>query len=150
MKIDTYKINTAIGSNGQTKKDIKGAIDMPFSAYLNNEILARQANGPDLAGRTAIMPTGLPADTTLSKIQADAIAIGSNAIGALEHLSVLLMQPEIDGKALDQLADTLSRHIDDIKEARDNLAPNDPLKDILNSIGSISAVEAAKIKNGDY
>lgn len=157
MKIDLYGIGPAGGASGPVKKDNRGAIDTPFSTYMEKQLAKDQqenispvnqvpSTGPFIDPLTAATPLDVVQTTT----QTNAISLGNDTLEVLEHLSSLLSTPNVGSNTLGPLADTLSRQIEDIKDARNGLAPNDPLRDTLDAIGAISAVEVAKIKNGDY
>lgn len=157
MKINPHEIGQVSKTDGLVKKDTASNINMPFSAYMERQLIRDQQkdvnsvnkalpSGPFINPLTAATPIAA-AQTTA---QADAISLGNSTLGVLEHLSSLLAAPGTDNNILNPLADTLSRQIEDIKNARDSLAQNDPLRDILDAIGAVSAVEVAKIKNGDY
>ena len=157
MKIDMYEIGPASKTNGPVKKDTKGAIDTPFSAYMEKQLAKDQQGSISPANQvssTAPFIDPLTAATPLGVVQtpaqADAISVGDNTLGILEHLSSLLATPGTGSHTLKPLADTLSKQIEDIKNARNSLAQNDPLRNTLDAIGAVSAVEVAKIKNGDY
>ncbi|MGQ9498918.1 MAG: hypothetical protein ACUVQ6_00820 [Dissulfurimicrobium sp.] len=157
MKIDIHEIGPANKINGPAKKDTRGAIDTPFSIYMEKQ-LAKDHQG-DVSTVNQIPSTRffidpltatMPLDMVQTTAQANAISLGNNTLGVLEHLSSLLATPGTGSNTLNSLAEALSRQIEDIKNARNSLAQNDPLRDILDAIGAVSAVEIAKIKNGDY
>jgi len=68
----------------------------------------------------------------------------------LEHYGTLLNNPDTTEETLEQISSNLSQRAEDIKNLRDNLGQEDPLRKTLNAIGIVSAVEALKIKRGDY
>jgi hypothetical protein len=157
MKIDMHEIGPASTTSGPAKKDTRGAIDTPFSTYMEKQLAKDQQGKVSQANQ--ISSTGsfidpltatTPLDLAQTTAQANAISLGNNTLGVLEHLSSLLAAPDTGSNTLNPLADALSRHIEDIKNARNSLAQNDPLRDTLDTIGAVSAVEVAKIKNGDY
>ena len=137
MKIQTYGINPADSQKAPTKNE-KTAVERPFSDYLS-DVLVDQKGAVNPKSQVSSMELA-SSTTTLSDTQTNALMLGEDVLGVLDHLSLLLNNPGTNDHALNPLADTLSKQIDDIKAARDSLAPDDPLRSTLNTIGAVSAV----------
>ncbi len=88
--------------------------------------------------------------TTQTRVQIDAMAVGEQALSLMEHLYTRLDDHRIPQGLLDTIASGLSDQVKQLQTVRDELEDGDPLKQTIEQIGILSAVEAAKINRGDY
>ena len=128
----------------------QGAKGTGFSELLRESLTAQGPGGaapvappPPLGGVT-------PLQRTMSPEQARAAAVSGDALELLDHLSGLLSTPDLSPSALDQVADALEEKAAELISARDALPKGDPLRRQANEAGVLSAVEAYKIRRGDY
>ncbi|MDA8161740.1 MAG: hypothetical protein M0022_02380 [Desulfobacteraceae bacterium] len=147
MKIDTYGINPA-DSQKEPIKTGKTSVERPFSDYLEKTLINQEGAVNSKGQISAMEPPTVT--TPLSDTQENALMLGENMLGVLDRLSAILIDPGANDSALNPLADALSKNIEAMKEVRNSLAPGDPLRSTLDNIGTVSAVEVAKIQNGDY
>ena len=89
-------------------------------------------------------------DRGSQNIRKQAVEIGEQVLDLLSDCSVLLNKPSLNHSRLESLGDALKGQVDNIKEIREKLEPNDPLRHEIERIGILGAVESIKIKRGDY
>ena len=89
-------------------------------------------------------------DRRPQNIRRQAVEIGEQVLNLLSDCSVLLNEPSLNHSRLESLGDALKGQVDNIKEIRGKLEPNDPLRHEIERIGILGVVESIKIKRGDY
>ncbi len=102
-----------------------------------------------IKGATPVGPT-FPQNLGLTDLQKSAISKGQETLGLLNHLAGLFTKNDSSKSALDSIANALSHNIDELKELKEGLDSNDPLRNTLDEIEIISMVEKIKITRGDY
>ncbi len=88
--------------------------------------------------------------TTQTRLQTEAMTIGEQALSLIEHLYTRLDNHETSQGLLDTIASGLSDQVERLRAIRDSLEEGDPLKQMIEQIGILSAVESAKINRGNY
>ncbi len=86
----------------------------------------------------------------ISQIRRQAVEIGEQVLDLLSDCSVLLSEPNLNHSRLESLGSALEGEVDSIKQIREKLEPNDPLRYEIERIGILGVVESIKIKRGDY
>ncbi len=140
-------INDGVNQTKQGGAKKGGGLD--FSQLLNGSL---EAGRPKAAGPppplSPLNPLQQAAPVDQGRQQA--AGAGSDTLALLEHLSSLLAGPEVSEGALEEMANALEGKAEELMAVRDSLGQDDPLRHQVNEIGILSAVEAYKIKRGDY
>ncbi len=147
MKITGFQPKP-VQNNGKTEasKEPQGK-GTRFAEILQGNLAPEPATGTNSAAAPPPLSGVAPA---LEPSQAAAAGISSDALDLLDHLSGLLSAPEVSPSALEQVADALEQKAEELMAARDSLSDGDPLRRQANEAGILSAVEAYKIRRGDY
>jgi len=83
-------------------------------------------------------------------IQTTALTVAEEALALIEHFSNNINEANINDSILNTLAETMDNKVEDLKILRDGLDFSDPLRENIDAIGSLTVVEAAKIRRGYY
>ncbi len=95
--------------------------------------------------------TAAPLDSTgFIPIQNSAINVGEEAVTLLENFAHSILRGKENSALLDTFADTMEHKAEELKIVRDGLDISDPLRENIDVIGSLTVVEAAKIRRGYY
>lgn len=147
MKIFNPDIYQLKGNSPASEDQKKEAVTGPsFSEILKNASAAKAGTGTEAA-------RGLDSFgqiEVLNPAQKNALAKGEEILGLLGHMEKVLDSSELSDAAVKSGAEALSGRLNELKLLRDSLDASDPLRDILNEIGTLSIVEQVKITRGDY
>lgn len=86
----------------------------------------------------------------LSESQNKAIAQGEVTLELLEHLQTMLENGESGDSRMGFWAESMVQQVESLISGRDSLDSSDPLRNTIDEIGILAAVEGAKISRGDY
>jgi hypothetical protein len=86
----------------------------------------------------------------LQPLQSRGIAATENTIALLEQYQRALADPAQTLKEINPLVQSLSEKVTDLQGLAQGLAPGDPLKKIIQEVGTLSAVEVEKFNRGEY
>ena len=154
MKVYNNPINIekVDGSNKkQQKSSLKGK--GCFSEILNEvskDISNENPTNKKIEINNVIIHNIKNTDRVPQNIRKQAVEIGEQVLDLLSDCSVLLNEPSLNHSRLESLGDALKGQVDNIKEIRGKLEPNDPLRHEIERIGILGVVESIKIKRGDY
>jgi hypothetical protein len=93
---------------------------------------------------------GVLAIQDLQPLQARGIAATENTLALLEQYQQALADPAQTLKEINPLVQALSEKVTDLQGLARTLAPADPLKKIIQEVGTLSAVEVEKFNRGEY
>jgi len=92
-----------------------------------------------------------PIDLTESaSILSQCFRAGENTLTTLEQYQEGLASPETPLKKIDPIIQTLIQEVNELALLSERLSPADPLRNILDEIGILSAVEIEKFQRGEY
>lgn len=148
MKIIPLQGDTGLIYDKKTTSSSQQGKGVSFADCLNS-ICGSGATEETSSSKPVFAP-GYPSMSHLTPAQEQAMAAGENTLSLVELLANRLKKSELDNSSLESLADRLEVETETLKQARDGLEINDPLRDILDSIGAMSYVEAYKITHGEY
>jgi hypothetical protein len=86
----------------------------------------------------------------LQQLQARGVAATEKTIALLEQYQQALADPAQSLKEINPLVQSLAEKVTDLQGLAQTLAPADPLKKILQEVGTLSAVEVEKFNRGEY
>lgn len=116
-----------------------------FQSLLEKELQAtgriRPADAAGPASATAASPTSLRLDSLL---------LTENTITTLEHFSSALANPSFRGNDLEPFASALEEESAALVDLKNRLPDGDPLTALLERVATVSYLEAAKFRRGDY
>ena len=84
------------------------------------------------------------------QLQARGIAATENTIALLEQYQRALADPAQTLKEINPLVQSLAEKVTDLQGLAQSLSPADPLKKIIQEVGTLSAVEVEKFNRGEY
>ncbi|GEM_PF-1762315 len=149
MKIIPHQGDTSLIYDKKKTSSAQQGGNVSFSDCLNS--LCGASSTEEISPASQVFqPPGYAPISHLTSAQEQAIAAGETTLGLVEHLVNRLKNSEMNESSMDSLADRLELETQNLKQARDGLDINDPLRDILDSIGAMSYVEAFKITHGEY
>ncbi|MBI5584852.1 MAG: hypothetical protein HY892_13645 [Deltaproteobacteria bacterium] len=86
----------------------------------------------------------------LQQLQARGISATEKTIALLEQYQQALADPAQTLKEINPLVQSLAEKVTDLQGLAQTLAPADPLKKIIQEVGTLSAVEVEKFNRGEY
>ena len=86
----------------------------------------------------------------LNQLQTRGVSATENTLALLEQYQRALSDPTQTLKDINPLVQSLSEKVTDLEKLAQNLAPADPLKKIVQEVGTLSAVEVEKFNRGEY
>ncbi len=148
MKINETNLKQLFDSSLKTKQDheqklkgdsFKEVFNKAISDNDNSVAKTQNANNHSTDGMEDFQP-----------IQANALTVAEETISLMEHFSNNISGKNINRTVLNTLAETMENKVEDLKTLRDGLDFSDPLRENIDVIGSLTVVEAAKIRRGYY
>ncbi|MGV1100957.1 hypothetical protein ACUUL3_16295 [Thiovibrio sp. JS02] len=144
MKINDIIAGKQIEANKIAKNQEKG------TAASFQEILASQlrAGGKTEAGESV---SPLSSVTAVSpSLRLDSLLTTENTISTLEQFSAALANPAFTESDLEPFASELENDTAALVDLKNQLPNDDPLAALLDRVATVSYVEAAKFRRGDY
>lgn len=156
--MDIKEIGVPLSLPGVTlKKETAGSTE--FQKILQEANQSARDTGPvttgsaakEVAGGFEIAPVnGVLTVPDLSSVQARGVAAAENTIALLEEYQKALADPDRTLKQIDPLVSSLAERVTFLKNLVNSLPSSDPLRRIVEEIGTLSAVEVEKFNRGDY
>jgi uncharacterized membrane protein YdfJ with MMPL/SSD domain len=146
MKIDPLLFKTGeVGGQQGVQDNDKTANQVKFADILNEVSFKRDVTeSQDIANIQSVHTSGV------TSLQGDAISEGETMLDMLEHLSTMLEGVDSSQGSMEAVADSIQSRLETLVNRRDSLDADDPLRQTLNEIGMLAAVQEAKITRGDY
>ena len=89
--------------------------------------------------------------TSMDKTQEEALDYAGSTLELLDHFQGVLAKGGIRlEKQLSHMEEAMLERVSGLMALRDELSPDDPLRETINRIGVKIAIEAYKIQRGDY
>lgn len=143
MKIEnTSPGQQAISRTGPATEKTTGP---SFADFLHKELQAADQIRPGNEITPATAVAGIPASLRL-----DSLSLTENTIATLEHFSSALANPSFHSKDLEPYASALEEESAALVELKNHLPAGTPLASLLERVATVSYLEAAKYRRGDY
>ncbi|MCU0579959.1 MAG: hypothetical protein MUF69_10500 [Desulfobacterota bacterium] len=136
----------------------EGSQESEFQKIFQDVRQAAGGSGPaGTAETTGIVPgfeigplNGVLEIQELQPLQSRGIAATENTLALLDQYRRALADPAQTLKEINPLVQSLSEKVTDLQSLAQGLAPGDPLKTIIQEVGTLSAVEVEKFNRGEY
>jgi hypothetical protein len=142
MKINELQNAQTPGTTQKTTK--KGAEGSGFQKILES----KQSRGTESATPGVPIqssPSSIPVDLRIESLQ-----VTEQTISTLDEFSSALGNLKFSGDDIQPLVEALEDETRSILELKNQLPPQDPLADLLDRVATVSYVETAKYRRGDY
>lgn len=142
MKIYTNQGPQDIIKQGQkTSEAVSGA---EFKNILEQRLQA-------VSGASPVSPVSETAAVHVPPaLRIESLSVAENTINSLELFGSALKDLHLPGNSLEPFVEALEEETGSILQLKDQLPPEDPLAQFLDRVASISYVEVAKYRRGDY
>ena len=98
----------------------------------------------------SVQPLIFPSPGENRTIHPQTLHTTKRTLDILEEYQKALSDPGISLKKIDPMIQLLSKEMEGLTAMSAKLPPTDPLQNIINEVGVLSAVEIQKFKRGDY
>lgn len=142
MKINDLQNTHILGDSQKTTKKVSGGAD--FQKILD----AKQNASTESATVNSISQNGsfsVPVELRLESLQ-----ISEKTMSTLESFGAALNNLDFAGEDLEPYVEALEDETRSILELKKQLPVQDPLTQLLERVATVSYVEAAKYRRGDY
>jgi hypothetical protein len=116
-----------------------------FRSFLEKELRAADAGRPAEETGPASSVAAAPAGLRL-----DSLSLSENTITTLEHFGAALANSSFRGNDLEPFASALEEESAALVDLKNHLPEGDPLAALLERVATVSYLEAAKFRRGDY
>jgi hypothetical protein len=142
------KINDIIpGQQGVGKTDNQSTktTSTKFDDLLRNEI-----QGLQQTGKTQPTEKVTPQNQIPASLRIDSLSLSETTIDTLDSFSSALADPRFSAQDLEPFAQALEDDTEALIDLKKQLPGGDPLAALLDRVATVSYLEAAKFRRGDY
>lgn len=144
MKISDILQNQKIPGTNRTSGPGAGGAD--FAAILQGHL--QGVEGAGAAGATSSTPA--IASTVPAQLRLESLHLSETAISTLDSFGTALGNPELQTRELEPYINALESDVAAMLELKKELPAEDPLNKILEQVATVSFLETAKYRRGDY
>ncbi len=143
MKISDLQPNlNQIGKSAGAANQANG---LDFARILAQELRGLEQSGP--AGATA---PAAPATTVAPQLRIEGLSLSETAISTLDAFGQALGNPALKSGDLEPYVAALEEETAGLLAMRNDLPADDPLAKLLDRVATVSYLESAKYRRGDY
>ena len=142
MKIDDILSGQQTGNKATGKKSTS---ETNFKDLLSNQIQPTDGSQP-VAGSKAVAPSS----TISAALRLEGLQLSEKTIDTLASFGAALENASLTAEELEPFVTALEEETDALLDLREELPQDDPLAKLLNRIATVTYLEAAKYRRGDY
>jgi hypothetical protein len=142
MKINELQNQQAIGNSKKTSQEASGGAD--FQKILENSQKSSAEPVTATAATQNVSPS-IPASLRIESLQ-----LSEQTMNTLESFGSALNNLEFSARDLEPFVEALENETQSILELKNQLPGQDPLSHLLERVATVSYIEAAKYRRGDY
>ncbi len=142
MKIDDILLGQQTGNKTANRKT---TTETNFKDLLDNHVQPLDANHP-VSNTSAVMPTA----TISATVRLEGLQLSEKAIDTLESFGAALNNTAVSAQDLEPFVDAMEEETAALLDLQEELPQDDPLAKLLNRIATVTYLESAKYRRGDY
>ena len=142
MKIDDILSGQQAGNKATGKKS---TTETNFKDLLSNQVQPTDANQPTAGSKAAA-----PISAVSAALRLEGLQLTEKTINTLESFGIALKNASLVAEDLEPFVDALEEETAALLDLQEDLPEEDPLTKLLNRIATVSYLEIAKYRRGDY
>ena len=136
-------------------QDFKQILERSSSRMMEDTcpVLPSVSQGSSPVGLDPITPLSVPFISEIKEagsLRTQCVETTETTLDLLEKYQEAMGNPAVTLKKMVPLIQSLTQEVQDLRTLSETLPPSDPLKDLLDQVGILSAVEIEKFHRGDY